>query len=154
MLKNHSGHWPFTRHRSRIIVNHITIENSLYRFWADFLGLTYMHLWLRGRGQRGGRVFIKSIIIQQHNKSYSLKGSDSLGHHIARLWLSWTTIKHCQRHNGPEDWVHLNKVTSWVHITNSNTNLDQISSSESRPSINFKISASRLREGIQKKSIF
>ena len=38
--------------------------------------------------------------------------------------------KHCQRHNGPE---------GWVHITSSNTNLDQISSSESRPSINFKI---------------
>ena len=49
-------------------------------------------------------------------------------------------FKHCQRQNGPEDWVHLTKVTSWVHITNSNTNLDQISSSESRPSINFKIS--------------
>ena len=48
--------------------------------------------------------------------------------------------KHCQRHNGPEDWVHLTKVSSWVHFTNSNTNLDQISSSESRPSINFKIS--------------
>ena len=39
--------------------------------------------------------------------------------------------KHCQRHNGPE---------GWVLITSSNTNLDQISSSESRPSIIFKIS--------------
>ena len=39
--------------------------------------------------------------------------------------------KHCQRHNGPE---------GWVHITSSNKNLDQISSSESRPRINFKIS--------------
>ena len=35
-------------------------------------------------------------------------------------------IKHCQRHNGPEGWVHLTKVTSWGHITSSNTNLDQI----------------------------
>ena len=42
------------------------------------------------------------------------------------LWY----MKHCQRHNGPE---------GWVHIKSSNTNLDQISSSESRPSINFKI---------------
>ena len=25
--------------------------------------------------------------------------------------------KHCQRHNGPEGWVHLTKVTSWGHIT-------------------------------------
>ena len=40
-------------------------------------------------------------------------------------------FKHCQRHNGPE---------GWVHILSSYTNLDQISSSESRPSINFKIS--------------
>ena len=43
-------------------------------------------------------------------------------------------------HNGPEGWVHLAKTTSWSHITSSNINLDQISSSESRPSINFKIS--------------
>ena len=35
-------------------------------------------------------------------------------------------MKHCQRHNGPEGWVHLIKVTSWGHITSSNTNLDQI----------------------------
>ena len=41
------------------------------------------------------------------------------------------STKHCQRHNGPE---------GWVLITSSNTNLDQISSSESRPSIIFKIS--------------
>ena len=42
----------------------------------------------------------------------------------------------CQRHNGPEGWVHLAKVTSWGHITSSNTNLDHISSSKSRLSIN------------------
>ena len=42
--------------------------------------------------------------------------------------------KHCQRHNGPE---------GWVHITSSYTNLDQISSSESRTGINFKISTKR-----------
>ena len=35
-------------------------------------------------------------------------------------------IKHCQRHNGPE---------GWVKITSSYTNLDHISSSQSRPSI-------------------
>ena len=34
--------------------------------------------------------------------------------------------KHCQRHNGPEGWVHIIKVTSWGHITSSNANLDQI----------------------------
>ena len=35
-------------------------------------------------------------------------------------WISFQ--KHCQRHNGPEGWVHLAKVTSWGHITSSNTN--------------------------------
>ena len=39
--------------------------------------------------------------------------------------------KHCQRHNGPE---------GWVHITSSYTNLDQISISESRLIIYFEIS--------------
>ena len=48
--------------------------------------------------------------------------------------------KHCQRHDRHEGWIHLAKVTSWSHITSSNINLDQISSSESQPSINFKIS--------------
>ena len=47
--------------------------------------------------------------------------------------------KHCQRHNGPEGWVLLTKVTSLGHITSSYTNLDQ-TFSESRPSTNFKIS--------------
>ena len=42
-----------------------------------------------------------------------------------KTWI----IKHCQRHNGPE---------GWVHITSSNTNLDRIP--EFWPSINFKIS--------------
>ena len=43
-----------------------------------------------------------------------------------------TYKKHCQRHNGPEGWVLLTKVTSLGHVTNSYTNLDQ-TSSESRP---------------------
>ena len=39
--------------------------------------------------------------------------------------------KHGQRHNGPEVWILIESLY---------TNLDQISSLESRPSINFKIS--------------
>ena len=58
--------------------------------------------------------------------------------------ISWMVIanskEHCQRHNGPEGWVHLAKITSLGHITSSYSNLDQISSSESRSSINLKIS--------------
>ena len=44
-----------------------------------------------------------------------------------KAWKS----KHCQRQSGPE---------GWVQITSSYTNLDQISISESRLGINFKIS--------------
>ena len=51
-------------------------------------------------------------------------------------WRIDVGLKHCQRHNGPEGWVHLAKVTSWSHIRSSNINLDHISSSESRLSIN------------------
>ena len=51
--------------------------------------------------------------------------------------------KHCQRHNGPEGWVLLTKVTSLGHITSFYTNLDQ-TSSESWPCINFKISIRHL----------
>ena len=53
--------------------------------------------------------------------------------------VSAIRCKHCQRHNGPEGWVLLTKVTPLGHITSSNTNLNQ-TSSESRPCINFKIS--------------
>ena len=43
--------------------------------------------------------------------------------------------KHCQRHNGPEGWVLITKVSYLGHITSSQTNLDQISSSKSWPNI-------------------
>ena len=48
-------------------------------------------------------------------------------------------IKHCQRHNGPEGWVLVTKVMYLGHITNYHTNLEQ-TTSESRPSTNYKIS--------------
>ena len=44
-------------------------------------------------------------------------------------------LKHCQRHNGPEGWVLITKVSYLGHITSSQTNLDQISSSKSWPNI-------------------
>ena len=43
--------------------------------------------------------------------------------------ITMNEMKYCQRHNGPQ---------GWVHITSSHTNLDQSSSSESRTSINIK----------------
>ena len=57
--------------------------------------------------------------------------TESFCHHVSqishRFWEGWPNYcKHCQRHNGPEGWVHLIKVTTWGHITSSNTNLDRI----------------------------
>ena len=46
---------------------------------------------------------------------------------IAFIWAQ----KHCQRHNGPE---------GWVHITNSDKNIDQISISETKLNLNLKSS--------------
>ena len=46
------------------------------------------------------------------------------------LWFSYTKTqapmhkyKHCQRHNGPQGWVLVTKVTSLGHIKSSQTNL-------------------------------
>ena len=55
---------------------------------------------------------------------------------LSEIRIMQVCKKHCQRHNGPEGWVHLAKVTSEGHITSSNTNLDHISSSESPLSVN------------------
>ena len=62
------------------------------------------------------------------------------------LILLWIYIyKHCQRHNGPEGWVQLTKVTCLSHITSSRKdldqdylqNLDQASTSKIRPNISI-----------------
>ena len=63
----------------------------------------------------------------------------SIFRHLKRYCRTLKISKHCQRHNGPEGWVLLTKVNSFGHITSSYTNLDQ-TSSEYRPSTNFKIS--------------
>ena len=72
---------------------------------------------------------------------------------LVDIWWYWVSTGRCLSvlggigsveggtgwHNGPEGWVQLTKVTSLCHITSSNKNLDQISSSESPSSINFII---------------
>ena len=58
------------------------------------------------------------------------RGGHNHGVIIHTFLIAWD-LKHCQRHNGPE---------GWVHITQSCTNLDKISISESWLSINFKFS--------------
>ena len=46
-----------------------------------------------------------------------------------KMKCSWgSKMKHCQRHNGPEGWVLLTKVTSLGHITSSYTNLKTLCS--------------------------
>ena len=63
-----------------------------------------------------------SNFFQTHKKDWNGKHGQDIFQRNIETFL---------RHNGPE---------GWVHITSSNTNLDQISSSEPRASINFKIS--------------
>ena len=73
-------------------------------------------------------------------------GNTQTRHRVSRTFnIWWKTIgamewvnlkrneemKHCQRHNEPEGWVLLTKVTSLGHIRSLYTKLDKISSSES-----------------------
>ena len=51
--------------------------------------------------------------------------------------LSHRLLKHCQRHNGPEGWVQPTKETCLGHITSSDTNLDQASTTKSQPNISI-----------------
>ena len=58
-------------------------------------------------------------------------------------WFRLTKLPKAQRTRGLSSAHQSNLCTCVGHITSSNTNLDQISSSESWPSINFKISTKR-----------
>ena len=72
---------------------------------------------------------------QTHNSLLLLSSVGSCTHRNNTLPQGFARgqTKHCQRHKGPE---------GWVQITSSYTNLDRISSSESRPSVK-QTSASR-----------
>ena len=67
---------------------------------------------------------------------------------ILEIWVLITTflnditlcaidMKHCQRHNGPEGWVHITSLQFIVHSSQF-PNLDQITISESQLSITSK----------------
>ena len=89
-------------------------------------------LWSLKKIKRGG---LWSLKIKREGL-WSLKKLKREG-----LWsLNRVEWKHCQRHNGPEGWTLLTKVTALGHIESCCTNIDQILSSESQPSINFEIS--------------
>ena len=46
-----------------------------------------------------------------HSAFCKLESNNSLNWTTSgRAGISWVCIKHCQRHNGPEGWVHLAKV--------------------------------------------
>ena len=87
------------------------------------------HDWIRRR-QRHNLVncymFDPYLKVKHHSTSITHLS-------VKNFWHLVILIKHCQRHNGPEGWVHLIKITSWGHITSSNTK----SSTESWLSINF-----------------
>ena len=65
---------------------------------------------------------------------------------MMRWWWWLTYYKHCQRHNGPEGWVMLNKVTSpytnlnqipKFKISTKHQHFDQILTSKSWPNNHF-----------------
>ena len=59
--------------------------------------------------------------------------NDRIKKHQLYIW------KHCQRHNGPEGWVHLSKVTYWV--------ISQV-----QPQILIKLHLQNLNQAITSKS--
>ena len=86
------------------------------------------------------RDSMKDCMWYQGYKEWYIKNGNNLQIFRQNMFDDLERKKHCQRHNGPEGWVHLTKATPLYYISSSKTNLGQISSSESRPSINFKIS--------------
>ena len=84
------------------------------------------------------RNFYEYSLIQRNTSLFGGSGSRKMEKYVRidfGQYLIAYKVKHCQRHNGPEGWVHLAKVTSWGHIRSSNISLDHISSSESGLSI-------------------
>ena len=78
--------------------------------------------------------FYVILQVDQSQNLYQTSAPKFWSYSASKSWpnLSLKVLKkHCQRHNRPK---------GWVHITRSYTNLDKISISESRTSINFKIS--------------
>ena len=70
--------------------------------------------WSR-RGRRGWTsLWSRQLTNSQTQRTLMRRNSQS--------W-SKTDIKHCQRHNRPEGWVLLTKVTYFSHITSSNKNI-------------------------------
>ena len=49
------------------------------------------------------------------------------------LWSEAFVNKHCQRHNGPEGWVLLAKVTYFSQSTRSNTKFDHFQNNDQAP---------------------
>ena len=80
-------------------------------------------------------LFVTIVHIKFHHHKPSWGPLNGGG---GRMPLAPYKEEHCQRHNGPKDWVLLTKVTSLGYITSSYTNLlDQASTSKSQPNISI-----------------
>ena len=118
--------------------------------WPFGINLDHFRpVWENGKLVMAGHFWFQSCLfgsLRAHNWRMAMAETASNQFHIylkimqvqqipkVSIFITVTT-NNCQRHNGPE---------GWAHITSSNTNPDQISSSESRPSINFKVSTKHL----------
>ena len=132
----------------RLVWKFQVLPNASSCAWRPFLSCRQKH------NQENNQPIINQLTLDKENYK---PGSRSFSTWTAKLkdWRATTLwqvsiymssfcqkicmIKHCQRHNGPEGWVLLTRVTPLSYITSSYTNLDQ-KSSESRPSTNFEIS--------------
>ena len=117
--------------------------------YNDMANTNYKYRAIR-QSKRPPQIVLKSLTIWFVTKTLCLlsqhfcfsawgvwyRSSRSSGHDDQPLWGQWCqgeiNFKHCQRHNGPEGWVLLTKVTYFSHIKRSNTKY--------WPSTNFKIS--------------
>ena len=75
-------------------------------------------------------ITAKSKLPCNNSEKKVLQWHSAVSIFIGTLLFQADYKEHCQRHNGPE---------AWVHITSSYKNIDQVSILESRLSINFKI---------------
>ena len=77
------------------------------------------------------------VILLLERSQYKALVGENLDWHTS-VWRGWIHSTLQKARNGPEGWVQLTKETCLGHITSWRTNLEN-STSESRPSINFKI---------------
>ena len=103
------------------------------RFILEFYG--FLQLWKNKRcwliHSLGESVDSVKVNLWYHNILYYVPLA------LTKKLKTWFWIKkHCQRHNGPEGWVHITSCTQ-ILIKFHLQNLEQVSTSKSQPNMNI-----------------